>query len=548
MSSLKNVRMPPDGVGKRLGVTYTHELGYDGLIGPSFAVGMEVTGASSGFIGKVLRVDEHTATAGALSLEKDHLTPDGVDWYTDNESLTVEGSPYALVDNPEGTDTHEQYERYYNQNLLVSGDNPHYAQNVDIRGSAFMRFYEGAPQLDAFGKLRISEATNLAEYLHDIYPASDDWEITTMGSPVSDTWLPNEAAHLLSTGTVAMQSVVKTTHKYHRYQVGNSQLAMMTLAMGDSGKTNLMRHWGLHDDDDGLYFELLGTTLSVVLRSTTETNPGSPVNTKVAQSSWNGDKLDGTGFSGMTLDVTKMNIYWMDYQWLGAGRVRFGVFAPDGDRIVCHTFENANNNNTTYMRTGNLPLRFMQMNMGTVISTSEMKVYSASVKTEGDFKPHLHDFGYQFGSKAISGSPGAPTPLWSMRMKQTFEGKDNRSYALPDELSMYSNGAFGLSIRLHPTLNGGSPNWQTDPDSESGVEFDTSATSITGGHVIGHHFFDAGAHEYDIKEHFDYVQKHYLRRDYTASNPGVWLNISAYPVGSPAATAITSALNWHEVR
>ena len=398
MSSLKNIRMPPDGVGKRVAVVHTHEIEYDGLIGPDFTVGMHVVGGTSGFEGEVVRIDTHTATTGALSLLKGHDTPSGVDWYVDNEQLLVEGSPYALVDNPSGTDTDEQYERHYNAQLLVSADNPHYGQNVDIRGAAFTRFYEGAPQFDAFGKMRMSTPAYLGEYIHDIYPANDDWEVTIVGSPVSDTWLPNEACHKLQTGTTSGHSIVKTTHKYHRYQVGNSQLIMMTVAIGDTGKTGVMRHWGYHDDDDGLYFQLSGTTLAVVQRSTTSTGPGSPVNTVITQADWNGDKLDGSGFSGMNLDVSKMNIYWIDFQWLGGGRVRFGVFSEDGDRIVCHTIENANVNNTVYMRTGNLPLRFMQMNMMMAGSTSEMKIFSAAIKTEGTYTPHLHDFSYNFGT------------------------------------------------------------------------------------------------------------------------------------------------------
>ena len=48
--------------------------------------------------------------------------------------------------------------------------------------------------------------------------------------------------------------------------------------------------------------------------------------------------------------------------------------------------------------------------------------------------------------------------------------------------------------------------------------------------------------------HFDYIQKHYLRRDYTAANPGVWMTLGAYPIGSPAATYIRAAQSWHEVR
>jgi hypothetical protein len=62
---------------------------------------------------------------------------------------------------------------------------------------------------------------------------------------------------------------------------------------------------------------------------------------KVDQSAWNGDKLDGTGASGLTLDLTKPQILWMDFEWLGVGNVRCG-FIINGQYIVCHTYQNAN--------------------------------------------------------------------------------------------------------------------------------------------------------------------------------------------------------------
>jgi hypothetical protein len=56
---------------------------------------------------------------------------------------------------------------------------------------------------------------------------------------------------------------------------------------------------------------------------------------------WNGDKLDGTGASGLTLDLTKPQILWIDFEWLGVGNVRCG-FIINGQYIVCHTYQTAN--------------------------------------------------------------------------------------------------------------------------------------------------------------------------------------------------------------
>jgi hypothetical protein len=83
---------------------------------------------------------------------------------------------------------------------------------------------------------------------------------------------------------------------------------------------------------------------------------------KVPQSQWNLDKMDGTGPSGYTLDLSKMQMAYIDYTWYGAGFIRFGFRAVNGDIIYCHKMPNNNVNTSAYMRSGNLPGRFEVMN------------------------------------------------------------------------------------------------------------------------------------------------------------------------------------------
>ena len=80
------------------------------------------------------------------------------------------------------------------------------------------------------------------------------------------------------------------------------------------------------------------------------------------QEDFNLDKLDGTGPSGYTIDLNKMQMLYFDYSWYGAGRVRWGVRATDGSIIFCHQMKNNNVNLEAYMRSGNLPARFEVMN------------------------------------------------------------------------------------------------------------------------------------------------------------------------------------------
>jgi hypothetical protein len=82
------------------------------------------------------------------------------------------------------------------------------------------------------------------------------------------------------------------------------------------------------------------------------------VETRIPQSQFNLDKVDGTGPSGYTLDLTKMQMFYIDYSWYGAGFIRWGLRGPSGDVFYVHKMPNNNVNNEAYMRSGNLPARY----------------------------------------------------------------------------------------------------------------------------------------------------------------------------------------------
>jgi hypothetical protein len=79
---------------------------------------------------------------------------------------------------------------------------------------------------------------------------------------------------------------------------------------------------------------------------------------KIPQSQFNLDKMDGTGASGMNIDLTKMQMFYIDYSWYGAGFIRWGFRGQGGDCIYAHKLMNNNTNYEAYMRSGNLPARY----------------------------------------------------------------------------------------------------------------------------------------------------------------------------------------------
>lgn len=82
------------------------------------------------------------------------------------------------------------------------------------------------------------------------------------------------------------------------------------------------------------------------------------VDFRVPQSAWNLDRLDGTGPSGYTIDITRMQMWFIDYSWYGAGVIRWGIRATGGQIIYCHQQVNNNRQFEAFMRSGNLPSHY----------------------------------------------------------------------------------------------------------------------------------------------------------------------------------------------
>jgi hypothetical protein len=103
------------------------------------------------------------------------------------------------------------------------------------------------------------------------------------------------------------------------------------------------------------------------------------VETRIPQSEFNLDRVDGTGPTGYEIDLTKMQMFYIDYSWYGAGFIRWGLRGPEGDVFYVHKMPNNNVNNEAYMRSGNLPARYESV---TLPPTTRMEASLADTATE----------------------------------------------------------------------------------------------------------------------------------------------------------------------
>ena len=256
----------------------------------------------------------------------------------------------------------------------------------------------------------------------------------------------------------------------------NSQLIIMTAVLG-AKSTGIIKRLGQFDDNNGVFFETSGTTLSVVIRTNTS---GSPTDNGIAQSSWNVDKLDGTGASGITLDTTKTQIFFIDYEWLGVGRVRFGFFI-NGVPVICHTIDHANLNTVVYMSTPNLPLRYEVRNNGTGGAASLVCI-CATVISEGGIQEAGRPIFIDRGSTGFTtGNNTNIYPLMSFRLKSTH--LEATVIPVACNILCTSTADFRWALLLNPTIAGVDAASWTDVTNSS-LQYDVSRTTtniVSGG-------------------------------------------------------------------
>jgi len=195
------------------------------------------------------------------------------------------------------------------------------------------------------------------------------------------------ASSYLKVGTVSGQRVVRRTREYFPYTPKKGQVADRTAVMG-AAKANV-RQWLLYGDDlNATGFCLDGLILKIVQRS----NTSGSVDTQLKpQSEWNVDKLDGFGPSGVTLDPAKIQIFNDDLAWLAAGNGRH-FFNVNGQNILVHVDQHANQTAVAWLRTASLPISFEIENIGTAASATQLEQICSSVESDGGYEPPGFEF------------------------------------------------------------------------------------------------------------------------------------------------------------
>ena len=346
---------------------------------------------------------------------------------------------------------------------------------ISTSGNSNSNILTNLPMLaDAFGRLRVSQPLTLFDSSHR-YRDNGLWN-TLATSGATAVFSPNEGLVNLNVTSTGGSQIVRETAKVFSYQPGKSLLVFNTFVMAPA-QTGLRQRVGYYGTDNGIYIQLRDDILSFVERSSVT---GAITESIVPQAVWNVDTLDGNGPSGVTLDITKAQIFFMDIEWLGEGTVRLG-FVIDGVFILCHRFNHANLIASTYITTASLPLRCEITNEGTATAAT-LKQVCSTVISEGGYE--LRGAQQAIGTPILTPVtfPAAGTFYPIVGVRLTATKLDAIVILTAVSILGLGNGKnYAWRVLQSAAITGGA--W-VPVGSDSAVEYNLTGTSAAGGRVL----------------------------------------------------------------
>jgi len=341
---------------------------------------------------------------------------------------------------------------------------------------------DGSTAYDAFGRLRVSNPLTIFDSANVMSKNTLFDEALTGSGTVSYT--ANKSTVNLNVTTASGDKVIRQSKRVMSYQPGKSLLILNTFVM-NTPEEDLKQKVGTFDANNGIFFMADSTTLKIVRRTYVT---GSAVDTEISQSAWNGDKLNGTGASGYSLNVDKACILFTDYEWLGMGAVRVG-FVIDGKFITAHTFYNANDLTTVYMQTANLPIRYEIETTGTISGAAVLQQVCSTCIIEGGYSPE--GIREMIGTSQINAGVNLTTANTYYNIA-TIRIKSGRPYAviIPSGLDVLniSNNDFewGLFFNATPSSAFSYTSYSDNVEYDlTTVDLTATGTRVAGGYLGG---------------------------------------------------------------
>ncbi len=339
----------------------------------------------------------------------------------------------------------------------------------------------------------------------------------------------------VQSGTSSTGSAAFYTRAIAKYRAGQSMVARFTPIFA-TGTANNLQIQGVGNVNDGYFFGYSGTAFGILHRIR-----GSDAGF-VAQTSWNGDKCNGSGLSGFTWDTTKGVPVQIHYPYLGYGDIDFWVQNPtNGAWILCHTVRYANSVATTEAGNPNFFFYSQMLNSG---NTTNLTMYTGSV---GVFINGPRSFTNSPRWAMDSYKTAVTTEVCLLNLKNctTYNGVTNRAPIHLNSVSASNsaNTTAFLRFKLGVTI-GGAPSYTTIngttadggatiTSGNSITSYDVAGTTVTGGTYVFNISLapGGGSTVVDLSPFDIYIA------------PGEIMTISGFAI---ANTNIGVSVNWSE--
>lgn len=320
--------------------------------------------------------------------------------------------------------------------------------------------------ITAFDDMRTAELFPVAGWT---FPYNVNTDIVSTTLTASGTVTHSNAMAECNSGAAVSSGAVVETVPALRYVAGLGGLIRFTAVFGSPKEGNFQRI-GLRNGENGFYVGYSGTTFGIFHKAR-------GVETHIPVASFNGTRPD--------IVTTTGNVFFIQYQWLGFGVIRFGFEKPNGEFVIMHQIEYPNSSPLPSL--GNPSMKVFMESVNTTNATNvTIKSPSSMAFREGAKKEGLDPLELLRSFESSKTLVGATeTPLLAFRAKATYQSISNMIQPLVSRLSLSADGTKNVIFRLYrgATLTG-SPVWTDFDASNSSIESDVAASGFTGGDFI----------------------------------------------------------------
>lgn len=387
-----------------------------------------------------------------------------------DDAIGIQNTPASI-----GTYAVTTGEGAVQRETLVPAD----AENAESYGTPGKNRFSDSAVLDAFGRLRECSLEAILESDFRYGLDAFKWTSSPNGA-ASATFSAADNGLILSTGGTANSDYLYFS-SVRRSKISPSlgSLVLISFVIGTQ-PADCLTKVGFGTDTTGIFFSVDGASVSFIMHSSVT---GSAVDTNYDQSVWNIDSLDGTGPSGITLDLTKAQTFFIDLVNNGDGRVRLG-FIINGRPVVAHEIAGANASDQLLLGSGFVGLRVYVGNSSAPSAASHsILLLGAALMSETASSAAPRRLFSAQRTSTYSALSGSTKPIISVRSKSNGPNSvANAGLILPKAVTLYStsNDAW-FQLAIAASLTGAS--WSAINASYSLADYDVSATEVTAGYI-----------------------------------------------------------------